>query len=135
MLTSKPARGKAHTAGKTCMTTMMLHNKPVQVLLDGGAYCSVVSSKYLEKVLPDWQENLLPIQNMKLNSFRSELQPLGVIENELIVPHPGGSIRLKLEFVVMYNSPCMYFILGNEFQTHYGIDITNSKERYFTIGN
>jgi hypothetical protein len=28
-----------------------------------------------------------------------------------------------------------YLILGNDYQSLYGFDITNSKERYFTIGN
>jgi hypothetical protein len=35
----------------------------------------------------------------------------------------------------MENARMQYLILGNDYQSLYGFDITNSKERYFTIGN
>ncbi|MBW0558354.1 hypothetical protein O181_098069 [Austropuccinia psidii MF-1] len=52
----------------------------------------------------------------------------------MIFPHPTGSIRLKVEFVVMNNCTSQHFILGNEYLNIYGIDINNHKDRYFTIG-
>ncbi|MBW0510976.1 hypothetical protein O181_050691 [Austropuccinia psidii MF-1] len=60
--------------------------------------------------------------------------PLGIFEAAMIFPHPTGSIRLKVEFVVMYNCTPQHFILGNDYLNIYGSDINNHKDSYFTIG-
>ncbi|MBW0593165.1 hypothetical protein O181_132880, partial [Austropuccinia psidii MF-1] len=62
------------------------------------------------------------------------MHPLGIFEAALIFPHPAGSIRLKVEIVVMNNCTSQHFILGNDYLNIYGIDINNHKDRYFTIG-
>ncbi|MBW0503408.1 hypothetical protein O181_043123 [Austropuccinia psidii MF-1] len=61
------------------------------------------------------------------------MHPLGIFEAEMIFPNPAGSIRLKVEFVVMNNCTSQKFILGNDYLNIYGIDINNHKDRYFTI--
>ncbi|CAH7682940.1 hypothetical protein PPACK8108_LOCUS16122 [Phakopsora pachyrhizi] len=63
------------------------------------------------------------------------MKPIGIIETTLIFTHPLGSVRIQAEFVIMDNATMQYFILGNDYQSLYRIDINNSKERYFTIGN
>ncbi|MBW0499730.1 hypothetical protein O181_039445 [Austropuccinia psidii MF-1] len=62
------------------------------------------------------------------------MHPLGIFEAEMIFPHPAGSIRLKIEFVVMNNCTKQHFILGNAYLNIYGIDINNHKDKNFTIG-
>ncbi|MBW0581824.1 hypothetical protein O181_121539, partial [Austropuccinia psidii MF-1] len=62
------------------------------------------------------------------------MHPLGIFEAAIIFPHPTGSIRLKVEIVVMNNCTSQHFILGNDYLNIYGIDINNHKDRYFTIG-
>ncbi|MBW0514213.1 hypothetical protein O181_053928 [Austropuccinia psidii MF-1] len=62
------------------------------------------------------------------------MHPLGIFEAEMIFPHPTGTIRLKVEFVVINNCTSQHFILGNDYLNIYGIDINNHKDRYFTIG-
>ncbi|MBW0566118.1 hypothetical protein O181_105833 [Austropuccinia psidii MF-1] len=62
------------------------------------------------------------------------MHPLGIFEAAIIIPQPAGSIRLKLEFVVMNNCTSQKFILGNDYLNIYGIDIYNPKDRYFNIG-
>ncbi|MBW0546967.1 hypothetical protein O181_086682 [Austropuccinia psidii MF-1] len=62
------------------------------------------------------------------------MHPLGIFETEMILPHAAGSIRLKVEFVVMNNCTSQHFILGNYYLNIDGIDINNNKDRYFTIG-
>ncbi|OAV94892.1 hypothetical protein PTTG_26862 [Puccinia triticina 1-1 BBBD Race 1] len=64
-----------------------------------------------------------------------QLQPMGIIEMALIFPHTKDSVRILAEFVVMKNARINYLILGNDYMSLYGFDITNSKERFFTIGN
>ncbi|MBW0577897.1 hypothetical protein O181_117612 [Austropuccinia psidii MF-1] len=63
------------------------------------------------------------------------MNPLGIIDLILIFPHPLKCIRLKVEFVVMHNCTSNNFILGNYYLSIYGIDISNQKDRYFTIGD
>ncbi|MBW0539877.1 hypothetical protein O181_079592 [Austropuccinia psidii MF-1] len=62
------------------------------------------------------------------------MYPLGIFEAEMIFPHPTGSIRLKVQFVVMNNYTSKHFRLGNDYLNIYGIDINNHKARYFTAG-
>ncbi|MBW0511248.1 hypothetical protein O181_050963 [Austropuccinia psidii MF-1] len=62
------------------------------------------------------------------------MHPLGIFEAAMVFPNPAGSIRLKVEFVVMNNFISQNFILGNDYLNIYGIDINNHKYRYFTIG-
>ncbi|MBW0467880.1 hypothetical protein O181_007595 [Austropuccinia psidii MF-1] len=62
------------------------------------------------------------------------MHPLGILEAEMIFPHPAGSIRLKFEFFVIDNCISPHFINGNDYLNIYGIDINNHKDRYFTIG-
>ena len=52
----------------------------------------------------------------------------------LIFPHSRGSLRLKTEFVVLQDALCDYLILGNDTFCMYGIDIFQSKDRFYTIG-
>ncbi|MBW0574427.1 hypothetical protein O181_114142 [Austropuccinia psidii MF-1] len=62
------------------------------------------------------------------------MHPLGIFEAEIILPHPTGSIRLKVEIVVMNNCTSQHFIIGNDYLNIYGIDINNHEDRYSTIG-
>ncbi|MBW0551874.1 hypothetical protein O181_091589 [Austropuccinia psidii MF-1] len=62
------------------------------------------------------------------------MHPLGIFVASTIFPHPTGSIRLKVELVVMNNCTSQHFILGNDYLNIYGININNHKDSYFTIG-
>ncbi|MBW0522854.1 hypothetical protein O181_062569 [Austropuccinia psidii MF-1] len=44
-------------------------------------------------------------------------------------------MRVKGELVVMENCSSNYFILKSDYLSIYGIDISNQKDRYFTIGD
>ncbi|MBW0590510.1 hypothetical protein O181_130225 [Austropuccinia psidii MF-1] len=63
------------------------------------------------------------------------MHPLGIFEAAMIFPHPAGSIRLKVEFVVMNNCTSQHFILGNDYLNIYGIDINNLEDTSFRIGD
>ncbi|MBW0575921.1 hypothetical protein O181_115636, partial [Austropuccinia psidii MF-1] len=56
------------------------------------------------------------------------MHPLGIFEAVMILPHPTGSIKLKVEFVVMNNCSSQQFILGNDYLNIYGIYINNHKD-------
>ncbi|MBW0582048.1 hypothetical protein O181_121763 [Austropuccinia psidii MF-1] len=62
------------------------------------------------------------------------MYPLGILDTNLVFPHPAGSIRVKTEIVVMDNCTSQHIIFGNDYLNIYCIDINNHKDRYFTIG-
>ncbi|MBW0520203.1 hypothetical protein O181_059918 [Austropuccinia psidii MF-1] len=134
MQKSKPARGKGYTAGSSCITNIMTNNREAKIYLNSGAFCTCVGKDYLDKIYTHWKDRLMPFEGIKFSSASQNMHPLGIFEAEMIFPHPAGSIRLKVEFVVMNNFTSQHFILGNDYLNIYGIDINNNKDRYFTIG-
>ncbi|MBW0546881.1 hypothetical protein O181_086596 [Austropuccinia psidii MF-1] len=134
MQKSKPARGKGYTAGSSFITNIVINNTEAKIHLDSGAFCTCVGKNYLDKIYTNWQDKIMPIEGIKFSSASQNMHPLGIFEAAMIFPHPAGSIRLKVEFVVMNNCTSQHFILGNDYLNIYGIDINNHKDRYFTIG-
>ncbi|MBW0541085.1 hypothetical protein O181_080800 [Austropuccinia psidii MF-1] len=63
------------------------------------------------------------------------MYPLGIVETNIVFPHPAGSIRMKKEIVVMDNCTSQHIILGNDYLNTYSIEINSHKDRYFTIGD
>jgi hypothetical protein len=137
LIKTKPlARGKGYTAGKSKITSVIFNDQEADgLLLDSGAFCSIVSKKYLKQFCPEFVDQLLPIGSLKLNSASSTMKPVGIFPCSLIIPHVQGAVRIPVEFIVVEDGVSNYFILGNDYMTIYGFDITNSRERYFTIGN
>ncbi|MBW0520899.1 hypothetical protein O181_060614 [Austropuccinia psidii MF-1] len=63
------------------------------------------------------------------------MKPLGIIDLTLIFPHLSPCVRVEVEFVVMENCTSNHFILGNDYFSIYGIDISNQRDRDFTVGD
>ncbi|MBW0562491.1 hypothetical protein O181_102206 [Austropuccinia psidii MF-1] len=112
-----------------------MENQKAKVKLDTGAYCTCVGKIYLKNIVPDWKEKLITIQGVKFSSASGSMKPLERIDLKLIFPHPSQCIRFKVQLVVMHNFTSDHFILGNDYLAIYGIDISNQKDRYFTIGD
>ncbi|MBW0545641.1 hypothetical protein O181_085356 [Austropuccinia psidii MF-1] len=62
------------------------------------------------------------------------MYPLGILDTNIVFPHPAGSVIMNTEILVMYNCTSQHIILENYYLDIYGIDINNHKDRYFTIG-
>ncbi|MBW0573630.1 hypothetical protein O181_113345 [Austropuccinia psidii MF-1] len=134
MCKTKPARGKGYTAGASCITSILINDIEAKVNLDTGAFCTCVGKDYLQAILPGWRNHLLPIEGVQFSSASNNMYPLGILDTNLVFPHPAGSIGMKTETVVMDNFTSQHIILGNYYLNIYGIDINNHKDRYFTIG-
>ncbi|MBW0517550.1 hypothetical protein O181_057265 [Austropuccinia psidii MF-1] len=134
MCKTKPARGKGYTSGASCITSILINDIGAKVNLDTGAFCTCVGKDYLQAILPGWKIHLLPIEGVKFSSSSNNMYPLGILDTDIVFPHPAGSIRMKNEIVVMENCTSQYIILGNDYLNIYGIDINDHKDRYFTIG-
>ncbi|MBW0544790.1 hypothetical protein O181_084505 [Austropuccinia psidii MF-1] len=113
----------------------MVDNQEAKLNLDTGAYCTCVGKRYLKTIVPDWQEKFISIQGVKFSSASEGMKPLGITDLTLIFPYPSQCVRIKVEFVVTENCTRNHFILGNDYLSIYGIDISNQKNRYFTIGD
>ncbi|MBW0576298.1 hypothetical protein O181_116013 [Austropuccinia psidii MF-1] len=119
----KPEKGMGYTGGKSSISIVMVENQEAKVNLDTGAYCTCVGEGYLKTIVPDWKGK--PIS----------MKPLEIIYLTLIFAYPSQCISLKVEFVVMENCTSNHLILGNDYLSIYGIDISNQKYRCFTIGD
>ncbi|MBW0556498.1 hypothetical protein O181_096213 [Austropuccinia psidii MF-1] len=134
MCKTKPARGKGYTAGASCITSILMNDIEAKVNLDTGAFCTLVGKDYLQAIIPGWKNHLLPIEGVQFSSASNNMYPLGILDTNLVFPHPAGSVRMETEIVVMDNCTSQQIILGNDYLNIYGIDINNYKDRYFTIG-
>ncbi|MBW0535917.1 hypothetical protein O181_075632 [Austropuccinia psidii MF-1] len=135
LMKTKPNRGKGYTSGKSCITEVVIDNKPNKPLLDPGAFCSCVGKSFLKTCAPNFEDQLLPINGVKFNSASNPMKALGMFETTVIFPHIKGNLRITAEFVVMENRSSTHFILGNDYLMMYEIDLHNNKDRYFTIGD
>ncbi|MBW0535624.1 hypothetical protein O181_075339 [Austropuccinia psidii MF-1] len=135
LITTKPNRGKGYTAGNSCITQVVIDNKPTKLLLDKGAFCSCVGKSFLTTCVPNFEDQLLPIDGMKFNSTSNPIKALGIFETSVIFPHINRNLRITVEFLVVENCSSTHFTLGNDYLIMYGIGLHNNKDRYFTIAD
>ncbi|MBW0464191.1 hypothetical protein O181_003906 [Austropuccinia psidii MF-1] len=133
MCKTKPYRGKGYTAGESCITSFLINDVEAKVNLDTGESCTCIGKDYPEVILPEWKNNLLPIEGVQFSSARKNIYPLGILDTNIVFTHPPGSVRMNTEIVVMDNCTFQHIILGNDYLNIYGINLNNHKDRYFTI--
>ncbi|MBW0582052.1 hypothetical protein O181_121767, partial [Austropuccinia psidii MF-1] len=68
LMKTKPNRGKGYTAGNSCITEVVIDNKPTKRFLDPGAFCSCVVKSFLKTCVPKFEDQLLPIDDIRFNS-------------------------------------------------------------------
>ncbi|MBW0546794.1 hypothetical protein O181_086509 [Austropuccinia psidii MF-1] len=134
MCKTKPARGKGYTSGASCITSILINDTEAKLNLDTGAFCTCACKDYFQAILPGWKNHVLPIEGAQFSSASNNMYPLGILDTNLVSPHPEGSVRMKTEIVVMNNCTSQHIILGNDYLNIYGIGINKHKDRYFTIG-
>ncbi|MBW0547194.1 hypothetical protein O181_086909 [Austropuccinia psidii MF-1] len=130
----KPNRGKGYTAGNSCLTEVVIDNKPTKPFLYPRAFFSCVGKSFLKTCAPNFEDQLLQIDGIKSNSASNQMKALGIFETNLIFTHINGNLTITVEFVFMENWSSTHFILGNDNLIMYEIDLHNNKDRYFTIG-
>ncbi|MBW0560914.1 hypothetical protein O181_100629 [Austropuccinia psidii MF-1] len=103
MCKTKPARGKGYTAGASCITSILMNNIESKVNVDTGAFCTCVGKDYLQVILPEWKTHELPIEGVQFSCSSNNMYPLGILDTNIVFPHPAGSIGMKTAIVVMDN--------------------------------
>ncbi|MBW0461512.1 hypothetical protein O181_001227 [Austropuccinia psidii MF-1] len=132
---NKPNRGKGYTDGNSCITEVVIDNKPTKLLLDPRDFCSCIGKYFLKTCVPNFEDQLLSIDGIKFNSASNPMKALGIFETNVIFTEINGNLRITVEFVVMKNCSSTHFILGNDYLIMYGTDSHNNRDRYFTIGD
>ncbi|MBW0547732.1 hypothetical protein O181_087447 [Austropuccinia psidii MF-1] len=116
-------------------TEVVIENKPTKPLLEPGAFCSCVGKSFLKTCVPNFEDQLVPIDGIKFNSASNPMKALGMFEIKFIFPPINGNLRIIVQFVVMENYSSTHFILGNDYLIMYRIDLHSNKDRYLTIGD
>ncbi|MBW0478699.1 hypothetical protein O181_018414 [Austropuccinia psidii MF-1] len=91
LMKTKPNRGKCYTAGNSCSTEVVIEKKTTNILLEPEAFCNCVGKSFLKTCIPNFQDQLFPIDGIKFNSARNEMKALGIFETTVIFPHIYGS--------------------------------------------
>ncbi|MBW0539650.1 hypothetical protein O181_079365 [Austropuccinia psidii MF-1] len=91
LMKTKPNRGKGCTAGNSCITEVVIDNKPTKILLDPGAFFSCVGKSSLKTFEPNFEDQLLPIDGIKFNSASNPMKEFQIFETNFIFPHINGS--------------------------------------------
>ncbi|MBW0527348.1 hypothetical protein O181_067063 [Austropuccinia psidii MF-1] len=116
LMKTKPNRGKRYTAGNSCVTEVIIDNKPIKRLLDPGAFFSCVGKSFLKTCVPNFENQLFPIDGIKFNSASSPMKALGIFETTIIFPHINGNLRITVEFT---NKDRYFTIGGNKHQKNF----------------
>ncbi|MBW0503382.1 hypothetical protein O181_043097 [Austropuccinia psidii MF-1] len=111
-----------------------MNDVEAKVNLDTGAFCTCIGKDYLQIILPEWKNNLLPIEGVQFSSSSYNMYPLVILDTNLVFSHPAGNVRMKKDILLMDSFSCQNIIIGNDYLNIYGIEINNHKEIYFTIG-
>ncbi|MBW0465624.1 hypothetical protein O181_005339 [Austropuccinia psidii MF-1] len=86
-----------------------------KVNLDIGSFCTFIGQEYLQIILPEWKNHLLPIKGVQFSRANDNMYPSGILDTNLVLPHPTGSVRMKTEIVVIENdNEPLGAIKGNE---------------------
>ncbi|MBW0563172.1 hypothetical protein O181_102887 [Austropuccinia psidii MF-1] len=133
MCKTKPTKGKGYTSGASCITSILMNDVEAKVNLDTGAFCTCIGKDYLQIVLPEWKNHLLQTKGVKFSSSNNNMYLLGILDTNLVLPHPSESLRMKTELVVIDNCTSQHIIFGNDYLNIYGIDLNNHEDRCFTI--
>ncbi|MBW0514917.1 hypothetical protein O181_054632 [Austropuccinia psidii MF-1] len=78
VMRTKPNRGKGYTAGNSCITEVVIGNKPTKLLPHPGAFCSCVGKSFLKTCVPNFEDQLLPMNGIKFNSASNSMKKLGI---------------------------------------------------------
>ncbi|MBW0503770.1 hypothetical protein O181_043485 [Austropuccinia psidii MF-1] len=92
MCKNKTARGKGDTAGASCITSVWMNDVESKVNLDTGVFCTCIGKGYLQIILPEWKNHLLPIKGVKFSSASNNMYPLGILDTNLVFPNCAGSV-------------------------------------------
>ncbi|MBW0514441.1 hypothetical protein O181_054156 [Austropuccinia psidii MF-1] len=100
LMKAKPNSGKGYTAGNYCITEVVIDIKPTKRLLDPGAFSSGVGKSFLKTCVPNFEDQLLPIDGTKFNNATNPMKALGHFETNVIFLHINGNSRITFNLLL-----------------------------------
>ncbi|MBW0494411.1 hypothetical protein O181_034126 [Austropuccinia psidii MF-1] len=67
------------------------------------------------------------MEGVQLSSARNNVYPLGILETNIVFPHPAGSVKTKTDIVVMNNCKSQLIVHGNDYLN---ILVSSNKDAY-----
>ncbi|MBW0503483.1 hypothetical protein O181_043198 [Austropuccinia psidii MF-1] len=77
---TKTNRRKGYTAGNFCITEVVIENKPTKLLFDPGDFCYFFGNFFLRNCVPNLEDQLIPIDGIRLKSASNPTKELGIFE-------------------------------------------------------
>ncbi|MBW0558011.1 hypothetical protein O181_097726 [Austropuccinia psidii MF-1] len=96
-----PTKGMAYIHGTATKMTVCIDNAQNPLIIESGAYFSIVARNYLDNHFPNREKQLLPTKAKNFKSASGRMTSIGTIIEEIIIPHRKGNIRLNPEFVML----------------------------------
>ncbi|MBW0557839.1 hypothetical protein O181_097554 [Austropuccinia psidii MF-1] len=84
IIKTNPNRGKRYTAGNSCITEVVIDNKPTKIFLDPGAFFSCVAKYLFKTCVTNFEDQFLPIDGIKFNSASNPMKELVIFETNVI---------------------------------------------------
>ncbi|MBW0483845.1 hypothetical protein O181_023560 [Austropuccinia psidii MF-1] len=128
-----PPRGMAYIHWTATKINIFTENAQHPFIIDSGSHCSIVAREYLDNHFPNLEKKLFPTKAKNFKSASGKMTSICPIIKEIIISHRKGNIRLNPGFVVLEYAHIQGFFLGTDYQSMYGIDIYNSKNRHIII--
>ncbi|MBW0526221.1 hypothetical protein O181_065936 [Austropuccinia psidii MF-1] len=111
-----PTKGMAYIHWTATKMTVCIDNAQHLLLIDSGAHCSIVAKDYLNKNFPNWEKHLWPTKAKKFKSPLGKMKSIGIIFQEIIIPHRKVNIRLNPEFGIIDDAHIQGFLLGTDYK-------------------
>ncbi|MBW0565600.1 hypothetical protein O181_105315 [Austropuccinia psidii MF-1] len=95
-----PTKGMAYIHGTATKINVCMYNSQHPLIIESGAYCSIVARNHLDHQFPNWEKQLFPAKEKNFKSASGKMTSIGTIIKEIIIPNRKGNIRLNPEFFV-----------------------------------
>ncbi|MBW0494543.1 hypothetical protein O181_034258 [Austropuccinia psidii MF-1] len=81
-----PTKGLAYIYGTATKMTVCIDNAQNPLIIDSGAYCSIVARNYLDNHFPNWENQLFPTKAKNFKSASGMMTSIGTIIKEITIP-------------------------------------------------
>ncbi|MBW0552605.1 hypothetical protein O181_092320 [Austropuccinia psidii MF-1] len=82
---TEPSKGKGYTSGHSCIKSILINYVEEKVNLETGEFCTCVGKEYLQVILPELKNHLLPIEGVQFSSPSYNMYLLGKLDTDIVV--------------------------------------------------
>ncbi|MBW0480348.1 hypothetical protein O181_020063 [Austropuccinia psidii MF-1] len=101
---------------------VFIDNAQHPIIIDSGAYCSIVARKYLNHHFPNREKLIFPTKAKNFKLASGKMKSIGTIIKEIIIPHRKGNIRLNPEPVFAIGQEPLGKIRGHDIELYLDVE-------------